>query len=114
MRIDDKKYKRFSDHIGSFPVVFISPTDTNLITENSDTRRRYIDSGISQFDSGYLKNLISYNKTLKQRRAFSMRFIGDDVRFLDRGGPTSPPFDGISLNSGDLMREDWFPKVFNS
>ena len=43
-----------------------------------------------------------------------MRFIGDDVRFLDRGGPTSPPFDGINLNSGDLMREDWFPKVFNN
>ena len=56
----------------------------------------------------------SSNKTLKQRRAFSMRFIGDDVRFLDRGGPTSPPFDGINLNSGDLMREDWFPKVFNN
>ena len=56
----------------------------------------------------------SSNKTLKQRRAFSMRFIGDDVRFLDRGGPTSPPFDNINLNSGDLMREDWFPKVFNS
>ena len=56
----------------------------------------------------------SSNKTPKQRRAFSMRFIGDDVRFLDRGGPTSPPFDGINLNSGDSMREDWFPKVFNS
>ena len=28
--------------------------------------------------------------------------------------PTSPPFDGINLKTGDLMREDWFPKVFNS
>ena len=56
----------------------------------------------------------SGNKTLKSRRAFSMRFIGDDVRFIDRGGPTSPPFDGINLKSGDLMREDWFPRVFNN
>ena len=62
-----KKYKRFSDHIGNFPVVFISPTDTNLINDNSETRRKYVDSGISQFNSAYLKNLISYNKTLKQR-----------------------------------------------
>jgi ectoine hydroxylase-related dioxygenase (phytanoyl-CoA dioxygenase family) len=54
----------------------------------------------------------SGNKTLKSRRAFSMRFIGDDVRYIDRGGPTSPPFEGINLNSGDLMREDWFPIVF--
>jgi len=56
----------------------------------------------------------SGNKTAKSRRAFSMRFIGDDVRYIDRGGPTSPPFDGINLKSGDMMREDWFPKVFNS
>ena len=54
------------------------------------------------------------NKTSKSRRAFSMRFIGDDVRYIDRGGPTSPPFDGINLKSGDMMREDWFPKIFNS
>ena len=56
----------------------------------------------------------SGNNTSKSRRAFSMRFLGDDVRYLDRGGPTSPPFDGINLKSGDLMREDWFPKIFNS
>ena len=56
----------------------------------------------------------SGNKTSKARRAFSMRFIGDDVRYIDREGPTSPPFDGINLKSGDMMREDWFPKIFNS
>jgi ectoine hydroxylase-related dioxygenase (phytanoyl-CoA dioxygenase family) len=54
------------------------------------------------------------NNTLKSRRAFSMRFIGDDVRYISRGGATSPPFDGINLKSGDLMREDWFPRIFNN
>ena len=43
-----------------------------------------------------------------------MRFIGDDVTFAVRSGPTSPPFDGINLKSGDRMREDWFPKVFSN
>ena len=43
------------------------------------------------------------NNTSKPRRAFSMRFIGDDVKYIDRGGPTSPPFDGINLINGDLM-----------
>ena len=43
-----------------------------------------------------------------------MRFIGDDVKYINRGGQTSPPFDGINLKNGDLMRDDWFPKVFNS
>ena len=54
------------------------------------------------------------NLTSLQRRAFSMRFIGDDVKFLKRNGPTSPPFDGINLMNGDKMRADWFPEVFNS
>ena len=54
------------------------------------------------------------NNTSKLRRAFSMRFIGDDVKYIDKVGPTSPPFDGINLKIGDVMREDWFPKVFNS
>tara|TARA_B100001094_G_C17802200_1_gene609639 strand:- start:357 stop:713 length:357 start_codon:yes stop_codon:yes gene_type:complete len=56
----------------------------------------------------------SGNKTSKSRRAFSMRFLGDDVRYIERGGPTSPPFNGINLKSGDYMREDWFPRVFSS
>ena len=51
------------------------------------------------------------NRTSKYRRAFSMRFIGDDVRYVDRKGKTSPPFDGINLKSGDKLREDWFPKI---
>jgi ectoine hydroxylase-related dioxygenase (phytanoyl-CoA dioxygenase family) len=54
------------------------------------------------------------NNSSKSRRAFSMRFIGDDVTFAVRGGPTSPPFDGVNLKPGDHMREDWFPKVFSN
>ena len=48
------------------------------------------------------------------RRAFSMRFIGDDVKYIDRGGETSPPFKGIDLNNGAKMREDWFPIIWKN
>ena len=48
------------------------------------------------------------------RRAFSMRFIGDDVKYMDRGEETSPPFKGINLEIGEKMREDWFPVVWNN
>tara|TARA_B110000037_G_C16833639_1_gene388841 strand:+ start:75 stop:287 length:213 start_codon:yes stop_codon:yes gene_type:complete len=34
-------------------------------------------------------------------RAFSMRFIRDDVPCIDRVRQISPPFEGINLNSGD-------------
>ncbi len=43
-----------------------------------------------------------------------MRFIGDDIKYIDRGGRTSPPFEDINLKTGDILREDWFPRVFNN
>ena len=48
------------------------------------------------------------------RKAFSMRFIGDDVKYVDRGGETSPPFKGIDLKNGEKMRKDWFPIVWSN
>jgi len=46
-----------------------------------------------------------------RRRALSLRFVGDDARFIERAGPTSPPFHGHNMQSGDPLREDWFPYV---
>ena len=49
-----------------------------------------------------------------RRRAFSARFLGDDVRYIARPGRTSPPFPGIGLADGERMREDWFPVVWRA
>ena len=56
----------------------------------------------------------SGNNSSNLRRAFSMRFIGDDVRYVERDGKTSPPFDGINLKTGSTLRKDWFPVVWNN
>ena len=56
----------------------------------------------------------SGNATNIPRRAFSMRFIGDDVKYFERSGETSPPFKGIDLKDGERMRKDWFPVVWTS
>ncbi len=56
----------------------------------------------------------SGNNSQERRRAFSIRFTGDDVRYLDRGGATSPPSTGINLKSGDSLRTDWFPVVWRN
>ena len=47
-----------------------------------------------------------------RRRAFSTRWLGDDVRYAERPGETSPPYTGIGLETGDRMREDWFPVIW--
>lgn len=69
-----KAYEKFSDHIGFIPLVIISPGDRDLIIEGSDTRRKFIDSVISQSDKPYLSNLINYNKILAQRNALLKYF----------------------------------------
>jgi len=69
-----KNYDRFSDHIGFLPLVIISPADRDLIIEGSDTRRKFIDSVISQSDKVYLSDLIKYQKLLAQRNALLKYF----------------------------------------
>ncbi len=52
------------------------------------------------------------NLTTKRRRAFSARWVGDDARFVERPGRTSPPFPDINQKTGERLREDWFPVLW--
>ncbi|MBW7839490.1 MAG: DNA replication/repair protein RecF [Chitinophagaceae bacterium] len=67
--LNDIPYEKFSKHIGKFPCVLIAPDDISLINGNSDERRKYLDTTISQIDERYLQQLILYNKILAQRNA---------------------------------------------
>ncbi|WP_299958005.1 phytanoyl-CoA dioxygenase family protein [uncultured Roseobacter sp.] len=44
-----------------------------------------------------------------RRRAFSLRLLGEDARYVARPGPTSPPFPGHGMQPGERLRTDWFP-----
>ncbi len=66
-KINQKEYERLADHIGCFPSVMISPYDQDYIQGGSESRRRYFDSVISQYDRAYLDWLMQYNKILLQR-----------------------------------------------
>lgn len=77
LKRNGKVYEKFSDHIGFLPVVIISPADRDLIIEGSETRRKFIDSVISQGDKAYLKDLIAYNKVLSQRNALLKYFTAN-------------------------------------
>ena len=48
----------------------------------------------------------------QRRRAFSMRWVGDDGRYCERPGRTSPPFPGHDMQDGQRLREDWFPVLW--
>ena len=52
------------------------------------------------------------NESDIRRRAFSLRLVGDDARYVERPGRTSPPFPGHGMRPGDRLREDWIPTIF--
>jgi DNA replication and repair protein RecF len=78
---NDKSYERLSEHIGFLPIVMISPYDSNLISDSGESRRKFLDAMISQTNSGYLFNLIQYQKTLHQRNALLKDFAKN--RYFD-------------------------------
>jgi len=78
---DKKAYERISDHIGLFPVVLVSPNDTDLVRDGSEERRRFFDGVLSQLDQSYLQNLLQYNKVLAQRNSVLKIFA--DRNFVD-------------------------------
>lgn len=74
LKRNNKPYEKFSDHIGFIPLVIVSPSDQDLIIEGSETRRKFIDSVISQLDNHYLQQLIQYQKIVAQRNALLKYF----------------------------------------
>jgi DNA replication and repair protein RecF len=65
--LNGKQINKFSEVIGKFPVVLLSPSDHSITQGYSSERRRFIDSVISQASKTYLNLLIDYNRTIKQR-----------------------------------------------
>ncbi|WP_418263761.1 DNA replication/repair protein RecF [Flavobacterium faecale] len=74
LKRNGKVYDKFSDHIGFIPLVIISPADRDLIIEGSETRRKFMDSVISQLNPKYLQQLIHYQKVMSQRNALLKYF----------------------------------------
>lgn len=62
-----KNYTRFSEHIGLLPVVMVSPTDSALINDSGDERRKYMNFILSQVDRQYLSHIQAYNQLLLHR-----------------------------------------------
>ncbi|MGB0505478.1 MAG: phytanoyl-CoA dioxygenase family protein [Pikeienuella sp.] len=53
------------------------------------------------------------NNAAARRRAFSLRLVGDDARYVERPGRTSPPYPGHDMVAGQKLREDWFPVIWS-
>src|SRR5690606_21440840 len=68
-RKNKKEYTRLADHIGQFPIVMISPSDSAIVSDGSEERRPFVDNVLSQTEPSYLEELIAYNRVLAQRNS---------------------------------------------
>jgi len=93
-------YEKFSEHIGQLPLVIISPADRDLVTDGSDTRRKFIDGVISQQDKRYLLDLLAYNKILSQRNALLKYFAANRT------------FDALNLSVYDQQLSEYGTRIY--
>ena len=115
LKRNGKQYDKFSEHIGFIPLVIISPADRDLIVEGSETRRKFIDTVISQLDSTYLNQLIQYQKTLSQRNALLKYFALNQVFETDTLSIYNQQLDELSKIIFEKRKEflaDFVP-IFN-
>lgn len=79
VRRNGKSCRRISEHIGTVPVVMTAPSDTSLIHDPGEERRRFLNMMISQMDREYLQAVISYNRLLKQRNSLLKQEVVQDL-----------------------------------
>lgn len=72
--LDNKQIYKAASLIGQFPVVTLIQSDHSITQGSPSFRRKFIDSVISQASETYLKVLLDYNKTLRQRSSLLSKF----------------------------------------
>lgn len=103
---NDKAYPRISEHIGHIPVVIISPSDTSLIHDSGEERRRFMNIVLSQTDPQYLRAMQSYNRVLQQRNKLLKSDTPPSEILLEAfSGQLNRDADYIFRKRGELAQE---------
>ena len=53
------------------------------------------------------------NTSGRDRRALALRYLGDDIRYLERAGAAPDSQKSTALSDGDLMDSDEFPLLWS-
>ncbi|GJM27494.1 MAG: DNA replication and repair protein RecF [Cyclobacteriaceae bacterium] len=113
---NNNAYPKLSEHIGAFPLVMITPYDTDLLREGSMVRRKFLDGLISQINPQYLQDLLKYQRLLNQRnqllKTFSARHQFDAQLIAAYDEPMLQLMKAISASRRDFLRD--FVPVFKS
>ncbi|HLD25188.1 MAG TPA: DNA replication and repair protein RecF [Patescibacteria group bacterium] len=73
--------RRMVDFIGNLRAVLFWPEDLEIVTDSPSLRRRYLDTVLVQVDREYRRNLLSYERGLRQRnKLLDLIFEGKATR----------------------------------
>lgn len=115
LKKDGVEYEKLAQHIGLIPLVIITPFDIQLVYENGEERRRFMDTLLSQTDREYLENLQQYNRLLdhrnKQLKQFAERNFFDQT-LMDTHNERIAPFAQKVYEKRKQFFEDFLP-LFN-
>ena len=108
VRRDDKAYSKISEHIGVLPIVMVSPSDTSLVSESGEDRRRFVNSVLSQMDREYLAAMQQYNRLLFQRNKM-LKDGAFDGALLDVFDERMNEYAGVIHGRRDAFVKDLLP-----
>ena len=114
--IDKEPYKKLQEHIGKFPLVLISPYDTNLIHGGSENRRKFLDGIISQINPSYLDQLLKYSKLIKHRNSVLKKYVTTreiDHKLLDSIDEQIYPIAKELFKIRNAFFEDFLPQFLS-
>ena len=109
--LDGSPLDRISDHLGFIPVVISAPKDIDLVTGQSQSRRRYIDHLLCQKDSGYLKALVAYNHLLQMRTAALKQEFKDLRRIVETFDEQMGPHATYIFQKRNWLRNEFVPLI---
>jgi DNA replication and repair protein RecF len=67
LKVNNQKVPKFSDYIGTIPLVMLAPSDLEISQAGPYQRRKFLDIMLSQSSKLYLHHLLQYRRALKQR-----------------------------------------------
>ncbi|MCQ2140258.1 MAG: DNA replication and repair protein RecF [Bacteroidales bacterium] len=103
LKRDDKFYKAVSEHIGILPIVLVSPSDSSMVSESGEERRRFVNAMLSQMSREYLSDMQQYNRLLQQRNKLLKDASWDDMLLSTFDAQMSIYADRISSKRRELV-----------
>ena len=91
--VNKKNLNSRAQIIGRFPLVSLTPEDSELTFGSPEVRRLFFNKLLSQVDAVYLENLQTYARLLKQRNALLTSYANDGI-----------PIDRIQISTLDDQR----------